>query len=190
MNFFVARSFIFALCVLFSVLFTSVPPLALGVFDRDFSHLELTSNPNLYSVGKLSTSYTSVTFWLALLEALYHSLATFYIAFAATSGSEMGLWQFGTLVNTQCILVVLIQVSIEFRSWTVLHLLSILASVAMYLVIGLFYSTVSLGPAHLIMHRCLTSPMLWPLLGLTAVAASLPRMALRAVGNTLGLAKY
>ena len=33
--------------VLFSVLFTSVPPLALGVFDRDFSHLELTSIPLL-----------------------------------------------------------------------------------------------------------------------------------------------
>ena len=176
--------------VLFSVLFTSVPPLALGVFDRDFSHLELTSNPNLYSVGRLSTTYTSVTFWLALLEALYHSLAIFYIAFAATSGSEMGLWQFGTVVNTQCILVVLIQVSIEFRSWTVFHLLSILASVAMYLVIGLFYSTVSLGPAHLIMHRCLASPILWPLLGLTAVSASLPRMAAKAVANTLGWAKH
>ena len=176
--------------VLFSVLFTSVPPLALGVFDRDFSHLELTSNPNLYSVGRLSTAYTSVTFWLVLLEALYHSLAIFYIAYAATSGSEMGLWQFGTMVNSQCILVVLIQVSIEFRSWTVFHLLSILASVGMYLVIGLFYSTVSLGPAHLIMQRCLTSSMLWSVLGLTAVAASLPRMAVKALGNTLGWANY
>ena len=89
--------------------------------------------------------------------------AIFYIAFAAISGSEMGLWQFGTIVNTQCILVVLIQVSLEFRSWTVFHLLSILASVAMYLVIGSFYSTVSMGAAHLIMHRCLASPMLWPM---------------------------
>ena len=172
--------------VLFSVLFTSVPPLALGIFDRDFSHHELTSNPSLYSIGRLSTTYTSATFWLAILEAVYHSLAVFYIAYGATSGSEMGLWEFGTLVNSQCILVVLIQVSVEFRSWTVLHLLSILSSVAMYLVIGLFYSTVSLGPAHMIMHRCLTSPMQWTILGLTAIAASLPRMTVKAVGNTLG----
>ena len=172
--------------VLFSVLFTSVPPLALGVFDRDFSHLELTSNPTLYSIGRLSTAYTSATFWVALFEALYHSLLIFFTAFLATTGSEMGLWEFGTIVNSQCILVVLIQVAIEFRTWTVCHLLSVLASVGMYLVIGLFYSTVSLGNAHLLMQRCLVSPFLWALMGLTAVVASLPKIAAKAIGNTLG----
>ena len=43
---------------------------------------------------------------------LYLELVT-----GAFNGSEIGLWEFGTLLCSQCILVMLIQLGVETKSW-------------------------------------------------------------------------
>ena len=43
--------------ILFSVTFTSLPPLVVGVFEQDFSSARLLNSPGLYSCGRLSSIY-------------------------------------------------------------------------------------------------------------------------------------
>ena len=77
-----------------------------------------------------------------MLDAIFQSLAVFFISLGAFSGSDMGLWEFGTLLCSQCILVMLIQCGVETKSWTVVHWASILISVGLYLAFGLIYNGV------------------------------------------------
>ena len=77
-----------------------------------------------------------------MLDAIFQSLAVFFISLGAFSGSDIGLWEFGTLLCSQCILVMLIQCGVETKSWTVVHWASILISVGLYLAFGLIYNGV------------------------------------------------
>merc|ERR1719228_2315590 len=53
--------------MLFNLFFTSLPPFAIGVFDRDAPADLLASKPMLYSVGRLSTAYKPYSFWINML---------------------------------------------------------------------------------------------------------------------------
>ena len=169
--------------ILFSVTFTSLPPLVVGVFERDFSSARLLNSPGLYSCGRLSSNYTSFSFWILMLEALYHSLIIFYIAIGTLVGTNVGIWEFGTLMCSQCIVVVMVQLSMEVRSWTVIHVASILVSICGYLAFGICYSSLKGARILGVTQACLSSPVQWAVILLSGVVAALPRMAFRAVRN-------
>ena len=176
--------------MLFNLLFTSLPPYALGVFDRDAPADLLASQPHLYSVGRLSTAYKPYSFWINMLDAIFQSLAVFFISLGAFSGSDMGLWEFGTLLCSQSILVMLIQCGVETKSWTVVHWASILISLGLYLAFGLIYNAVcsqcgGLTNPYLVMQHGLADPSQWAVLLITGVVSNIPRVFCRAVVNSL-----
>merc|ERR1719320_573820 len=176
--------------MLFNLFFTSLPPVAVGVFDRDAPADLLSSSPDLYAVGRLSTVYKPHSFWVNMADALYQSLVVFFVAFGAFNGSDMGLWEFGTLLCSQCILVMLIQLGVETKSWTIFHWMAMLVSVVLYLGFGLTYNAVCSNCAGLtnpywVMQHGLMDPVQYLVLIITAVLSTLPRVFMRAVTNTL-----
>lgn len=94
----------------FNLFFTSLPPLAMGLFSFNFSHSSplsesfgnllytsvgiydqsapaemLLSRPNLYAVGREAQLYRSHSFWVNIIDALFQSTAIFFIAYGVTS---------------------------------------------------------------------------------------------------------
>jgi len=177
--------------MLFNLLFTSLPPFAIGVFDRDSPSDLLASKPSLYSVGRMSTAYKPHSFWLNMLDALYQSLVVFFLSYGAfSSTSTIGLWEFGTLMCSQCILVMLVQLGVETKSWTIVHWLAIAASAGLYLAFGLIYNAVcyqckGLTNPYMVMQHSLSDPTQAAVLLLTGVLSNLPRVIIRGVVNTL-----
>jgi phospholipid-translocating ATPase len=176
--------------MLFNLFFTSLPPVAVGVFDRDAPADLLSSSPQLYSVGRLSTVYKPHSFWINMADALYQSLVVFFVAFGAFNGGDIGLWEFGTLLCSQCILVMLIQLGVETKSWTIFHWMAMLVSIALYLGFGLTYNAVCSNCAGLtnpywVMQHGLMEPVQYLVLVITAVLSTLPRVFMRAVTNTI-----
>merc|ERR1740124_1177074 len=176
--------------MLFNLFFTSLPPVAVGVFDRDAPADLLSSSPHLYSVGRLSTVYKPHSFWVNMADALYQSLVVFYAAYGAFNGSDMGLWEFGTLLCSQCILVMLVQLGVETKSWTIFHWLAMLTSVVLYLGFGLTYNAVcsncsGLTNPYWVMQHGLMDPVQHLVLVITAILSILPRIFIRVVTNTL-----
>merc|ERR1719481_673905 len=176
--------------MLFNLLFTSLPPFAIGVFDRDSPADLLSSSPDLYSVGRLSTVYKPHSFWVNMADALYQSLVVFYVSYGAFNGTEMGLWEFGTLTCSQCILVMLIQLGVETKSWTIVHWVSIVLSIGLYLAFGLIYNSVcyqcaGLTNPYLVMQHGLSDPAQYAVLVITGILSALPRIFCRAVVNSI-----
>jgi len=176
--------------MLFNLFFTSLPPVAVGVFDRDAPADLLSSSPYLYSVGRLSTVYKPHSFWINMGDALYQSLVVFFVAYGAYNGTEMGLWEFGTILCSQCILVMLIQLGVETKSWTIFHWMAMLVSVVLYLGFGLTYNAVcyqceGLTNPYWVMQHSLMDPAQYLVLVITAVMSVLPRIFIRVITNTL-----
>ena len=103
--------------MLYNLLWTSLPPMALGTLDQDAPDTVLRANPKLYTQGRLGLVYTPYSFWLNMADALYQSVVIFFIAFGAYLDSDVGIWEFGTVICTQCICVMSIHLAIETKSW-------------------------------------------------------------------------
>ena len=64
--------------MLYNLIFTSIPPMAIGVFDQDAPDKLLESKPHLYKQGRLGQVYRSHSFWLNMADAMYQSLVIFF----------------------------------------------------------------------------------------------------------------
>jgi len=175
--------------MLFNLLFTSLPPVAIGVFDRNAPADLLIAKPKLYSVGRLSTVYKPYSFWINMAEALYQSICLYFIAHGTYIGSNVGLWEWGTLVCSQCIAVMLVQLGVETKSWTIVHWLAMLISVGLYLAFGLIYNAVCSDCAgvtnpFMVMQHSLSDPKHYLVLALTMVVSAIPRIFCRVIENT------
>lgn len=65
--------------MLYNLMFTSMPPLALGIYDRIASPGVLLSVPQLYKRGRLGLIYQPYSFWLTICDALYQSIVIFFV---------------------------------------------------------------------------------------------------------------
>lgn len=65
--------------MLYNLMFTSMPPLVLGVYDRVASPGILLSMPHLYKRGRLGLVYQFHSFWLTMADAFYQSVVIFFV---------------------------------------------------------------------------------------------------------------
>lgn len=103
--------------MLYNLLFTSLPPLAIGVYDKCVHEDLLYMKPQLYRLGRLGLSYRPHDFWLVMLEAVYQSLVVFFVAVMAYSGSDIGIWEFGMVIASSSLIAMLLYCAIQIRSW-------------------------------------------------------------------------
>merc|ERR1719225_1405913 len=176
--------------MLFNMFFTSWTPFAVGMFDHDAPGELLSSSPGLYYVGSRGTLYRNWSFWVNILEALYVSLVVFFLAFGQFSGSDLGLWELGTLQCSQLILAMIVQLGIQTKSWTWMQWFAVFLSTSIYIGFGLIYNGVcsecsGLTNPYWVMQNSLTDPAQYLIILLTAVLVLLPRLCVRVWVNTV-----
>ena len=176
--------------MLYNLVFTSIPPLAIGVFDQDAPDSLLESNPQLYKQGRLGQIYRSYSFWLNMADALYQSLIIFFFAVGTYQKSTVGIWEFGTTMCTQCLIVMSLHVAIEIKSWTIVHITSILLSIVAYFIFALLYNGLCVDCSGLqnpfwVMQHCMGTANFWLVCLITAVIAVLPRFCGRVFECTI-----
>lgn len=116
-----------------------------------------------------------------MLDSLYQSLVIFFFAEAAYWDSSVGVWEFGTTITTSCLIANLVHGAIEFRSWTILHVLSIICSLGAYYLFALVYNSVCVNcvgqsSQYWVIFMCLQSPVHWLIIVITGVVCVLPRL--------------
>ncbi|XP_026843048.1 probable phospholipid-transporting ATPase VA isoform X1 [Drosophila persimilis] len=176
--------------MLYNLIFTSLPPLAIGVYDKRVPEDLLLKNPYLYKNGRLGVAYRPHDFWLILLDALYQSLVIFFVALCAYGESDVGIWEFGTTITASCLFANLVHCCIEIRSWTVLHVISIVVSLASFYLFSIVYNywcvnCFGLPSTYWVIFVCFSSAVHWLVILLSTVVAVLPRLILTTVRISL-----
>lgn len=132
--------------MLYNLVFTSLPPLIIGVYDKTIHETLLFTRPYLYRYvskshsllllskenknknhffpfsvcyiqSRLGLAYQPHSFWITMLDALYQSLVIFFVAEAAYSESDVDVGEFGTTITTSCLITMLVHGAIEIKSW-------------------------------------------------------------------------
>uniref|UniRef100_A0A665W3Y3 Phospholipid-transporting ATPase n=1 Tax=Echeneis naucrates TaxID=173247 RepID=A0A665W3Y3_ECHNA len=176
------------LMIFFNLFFTSVPPIMFGIMDKDASAEILLGVPELYRTGQ--GEYKSSTFWISMLDAFYQSLVCFFIPYLTFQDSDIDVFTFGTPLNTISLFTILLHLSIEIKSWMVVHWVIMLGSVALYFIVTLAYSAICItcnppSNPYWILQSQMADPMFYLTCIITTVVALLPRYMFHVLRNSI-----
>uniref|UniRef100_A0A914XSP7 P-type ATPase C-terminal domain-containing protein n=1 Tax=Plectus sambesii TaxID=2011161 RepID=A0A914XSP7_9BILA len=133
--------------------------------------------------------YRWYSFWINMADALWQSLAIYFIAHYTYIDSDCSMWSFGFLLCTDLLIINNLHLAVEVRLWTLPVLLSLTLSVLVYFVMALLYNWL-VGPAwgiksppNMVAQFAMGDVHFWAALILTCVMALLPRLVFHVLLN-------
>ncbi|KAK5867217.1 hypothetical protein PBY51_011730 [Eleginops maclovinus] len=176
---------------LFNIVYTSLPVLAMGLFDQDVSDQNSLRYPSLYKPGQQNLLFNKRQFFLCLVQGVSTSSLLFFIPFAAFSvmekedGSDLsGQQVFAVTIATSLVIVVTVQIGLDTHYWTVVNNFFVWGSLIVYFAIlfamqsdGMFGIFTSNFPFVGTARNCLSEKSVWLVILLTTVVCVVPGLA-------------
>ncbi|EXJ84048.1 phospholipid-translocating ATPase [Capronia epimyces CBS 606.96] len=180
---------------MFNTLFTSLPVIFMGVFEKDLAASTLLAVPELYNIGPLNLGFNfKLYLWWATLGAC-EAVIVYFIMYGiygqALFTRDQDLYAMGSLAFSGC--VIIISLKLQFIE---LHNKSVAAAVAIFLSVGgwwlwnLFLSCiypddVVYSVKHALLDGFGRNLLWWITLLLIIVAVCLLEVTLKAIGAVL-----
>ncbi|XP_051239040.1 phospholipid-transporting ATPase ID isoform X2 [Dicentrarchus labrax] len=127
---------------LFNIVYTSLPVLAMGLFDQDVNDQNSLRYPSLYKPGQQNLLFNKRQFFLCTLQGMGTSFLLFFIPYGAFSvmvkedGSHFSDQQtFAVTIATTLVIVVSVQIGLDKHYWTAVNHLFIWGSLTVYFAI-------------------------------------------------------
>lgn len=158
---------------MYNVIFTVLPPLAMGILDQFVSARLLDRYPQLYSLGQTNQFFRLRVFVSWIANAVYHSLVLYVFGELLWpwdqiqgDGKTAGHWVWGTAMYGAVLLTVLGKAGLITNNWTKYHVIAIPGSMVLFLGFIAAYATVAplVGVSeeyHGLVPRLFTSPVFW-----------------------------
>ncbi|KAF3480417.1 phospholipid-transporting ATPase 1 [Arthroderma uncinatum] len=169
---------------LYNVLFTVLPPFAMGIFDQFISARLLDRYPQLYQLGQKGTFFKMHSFWSWVGNGFYHSLIAYLISrqifkndMPTQDGTTSGLWVWGTALYTAVLATVLGKAALVTNVWTKYTVIAIPGSLLVWLgfIPAYAYAAPKIGFSHEYIDLI---PHLYPLPTLWVMAVLIPCLCL------------
>nr|CAD1833124.1 unnamed protein product [Ananas comosus var. bracteatus] len=103
--------------VLYSVIYTAVPTIVVGILDKDLSRRTLLKYPQLYGSGQREEKYNLKLFILIMMDTVWQSLAIYFIPFLAYRHSEIDGSSLGDLWLLAVVILVNIHLALDVIRW-------------------------------------------------------------------------
>jgi phospholipid-transporting ATPase len=130
----------------FNVMFTLLPPLAIGIFDQHLSKETLLAVPQLYRTGQKGLLFNTKTFWTWAGNAWFHCTLAYYLVFQAfksniakADGHVQGQWYVGSIVYAVVVYTVTFKAAMVSNNWTAWVHASIWGSLGIWTLFTVIY---------------------------------------------------
>ncbi|XP_025852372.2 phospholipid-transporting ATPase IB-like [Vulpes vulpes] len=134
---------------LYNVIFTSLPPFTLGIFEQCCSQKSLLTYPQLYTVSQTGKTFNTKVFWFQCINALVHSFILFWMPMkmlehdmVLQGGHTTDYLFLGNFIYTYVVVTVCLKAGLDTLSWTKFSHLAIWGSIIIWLVFFAIYSFV------------------------------------------------
>ncbi|XP_066146792.1 probable phospholipid-transporting ATPase IA isoform X1 [Euwallacea fornicatus] len=132
---------------LYNVLFTALPPLAMGLFDKSCSAEKMITYPQLYKPSQTGELFNIKVFWLWIINSLVHSALLFWLPVLAMhhdvlwmNGKQGGYLVVGNAVYTYVVVTVCLKAGLITNSWPWPTHCAIWGSIALWFLFVIVYS--------------------------------------------------
>ncbi|KAI2648243.1 Phospholipid-transporting ATPase ID [Labeo rohita] len=178
---------------LFNIVYTSLPVLAMGLFDQDVNEQYSLRYPNLYRPGQLNQLFNKRKFFTCTLHGVCTSFILFFIPYGAfmtavrDDGAHISDQQaFAVTIATSLVIVVSVQIGLDTNYWTAVNHFFIWGSLAVYFAIlfamhsdGIFTIFPNQFPFIGTARNSLNQKIVWLVILLTTVVCIIPMVAVR-----------
>uniref|UniRef100_A0A3B1JRK7 Phospholipid-transporting ATPase n=1 Tax=Astyanax mexicanus TaxID=7994 RepID=A0A3B1JRK7_ASTMX len=178
---------------LFNIVYTSLPVLAMGLFDQDVNEQYSLRYPNLYRPGQLNLLFNKRKFFTCTLQGVCTSFVLFFIPYGAflsavrDDGSHITDHQsFAVTIATSLVIAVSVQIGLDTNYWTAVNHFFVWGSLAVYFAIlfamnsdGIFRIFPSQFPFVGTARNTLNQKSVWLVILLTTVVCTMPVVAMR-----------
>uniref|UniRef100_W5UJU6 Phospholipid-transporting ATPase n=1 Tax=Ictalurus punctatus TaxID=7998 RepID=W5UJU6_ICTPU len=133
---------------LYNVIFTALPPLTLGIFERSCRKENMLKYPELYKTSQNAQGFNTKVFWVHCLNGLFHSVILFWFPLKAFqhdtvfgNGKTPDYLLLGNMVYTFVVITVCLKAGLETSSWTMFSHIAIWGSIVLWVVFFGIYSS-------------------------------------------------
>jgi hypothetical protein len=166
----------------YNLIFTSMPPIIIGVFDQDISDRLSVGVPQVYRRGIRRELYGLRIFLLYMLDGIYQSLLIYYISYMiiqdstiSTSGYDVGMIEFGTLAAILAVINANLYAGINTYHWTWLFHTFLWGSPMVFFLCIIVYSWMDGAELWGIVPSLFSLPSFWLAIPLSIVLCLMPR---------------
>ncbi|KGL84223.1 putative phospholipid-transporting ATPase ID, partial [Tinamus guttatus] len=166
---------------LYNIVYTSLPVLAMGIFDQDVPEQRSMEYPKLYEPGQLNLLFNKREFFICIAQGIYTSVLMFFIPYGVFAdatrddGAQLADYQsFAVTVATSLVIVVSVQIGLDTGFWTAINHFFIWGSLAAYFAIlfamhsdGLFHMFPNQFRFVASAQNTLAQPAVWLTIALT-----------------------
>ncbi|KAJ0175180.1 hypothetical protein K1T71_009321 [Dendrolimus kikuchii] len=170
----------------YNLFYTSLPVLALGVFEQDVSDATSLQFPKLYAPGHTSELFNKTEFIKSTLHGCFTSLVLFLIPYGtykdglAPDGKILSDHMLlGSVVATILIIDNTTQIVLDTTYWTVFNHITVWGSVVSYFVLDYFYNYAIGGPYVGSLTVALSQATFWFTAVLTTIILMVPVVSWR-----------
>uniref|UniRef100_A0A672QR36 P-type ATPase C-terminal domain-containing protein n=1 Tax=Sinocyclocheilus grahami TaxID=75366 RepID=A0A672QR36_SINGR len=178
---------------LYNIVYTSLPVLAMGIFDQDVPEQRSLEYPKLYEPGQLNLLFNKREFFICIAQGIYTSVVLFFIPYGVLSyatqsnGVPLADYQtFAVTTATALVIVVSVQIALDTGYWTAINHFFIWGSLGTYFtILFAMHSSILfnifpkqfhfLGSAY----NTLGQPVVWLTIALATVICIAPVLAFR-----------
>ncbi|EAT43035.1 AAEL005495-PA, partial [Aedes aegypti] len=170
----------------YNLFYTSLPVLALGIFEQDVSDKNSVEYPKLYTPGITNALFNTTEFIRSVLHGIFSSLILFLIPYGTYKDgiSPDGYvlndhMLLGSVVATILILDNTTQIALDTSYWTVFNHIMIWGSLLWYFFLDYFYNYVIGGPYVGSLTQAMKEATFWFTTVLTLIVLMVPVLASR-----------
>uniref|UniRef100_A0A671R1E8 Phospholipid-transporting ATPase n=1 Tax=Sinocyclocheilus anshuiensis TaxID=1608454 RepID=A0A671R1E8_9TELE len=140
---------------LYNVIFTALPPLTLGIFERSCRKENMLKYPELYKTSQNAMGFNTKVFWAHCLNGLFHSVILFWFPLKAfqhgkhtytrslTLRSVLFFEVSGCHIERRFVVItVCLKAGLETSSWTMFSHIAIWGSIGLWVVFFGIYSSI------------------------------------------------
>ncbi|KAJ0979193.1 hypothetical protein J5N97_014667 [Dioscorea zingiberensis] len=161
--------------VLYSVIYTSVPTIVVGVLDKDLSDKTLLRYPKLYEAGHRQESYNLRLFWITMLDTLWQSLVLFYVPVFTYSNTTIDIWSLGSLWTIAVVVLVTVHLAMDIQRWVFVTHIALWGSIVTTFLLMVVLDSIPIFPNYWTIYHLVSSRTYWLTIILIIVIALLPR---------------
>ncbi|XP_044065257.1 phospholipid-transporting ATPase ID isoform X2 [Siniperca chuatsi] len=178
---------------LYNIVYTSLPVLAMGIFDQDVPDQRSLEYPKLYEPGQLNLLFNKREFFICIAQGIYTSVVLFFVPCAILSdatqstGVPLADYQtFAVTTATALVIVVSVQIALDTGFWTVINHVCVWGSLGSYFTIMFALHSQTLfrifpNQFHFVgsAQSTLLQPVVWLTIALATAICIVPVLAFR-----------
>ncbi|KAL7603997.1 hypothetical protein Lser_V15G19335 [Lactuca serriola] len=165
--------------VLYSVIYTAIPTIVIGILDKDLGRKSLMAYPQLYGAGQRQESYNSKLFWVTMADTLWQSVIVFFAPVFAYWKTDIDGSSLGDLWTLAVVFIVNIHLAMDVIRWSWISHASIWGSIFATCVCVVVIDAIPVLPGYWAIFNLARSGLFWICLFGILIVSMIPRFVIK-----------